>query len=72
VNAYAQRKEDLESRARAEAERALLDAARQAGILRIASRNAQRAVEALLRSLGFEQIEVVTNSRLDTSNAILH
>lgn len=56
----AQRKEDLESRARAVAEKTLLDAALQAGILVDASNNAQRAVEAMLRSLGFEQIEVVT------------
>lgn len=55
----AQRKEDLETRARTEAERALLDAARQAGILTTASKNAQRAVEALLRSLGFETIDVI-------------
>lgn len=56
----AQRKEDLEARARTEAERALLDAARQAGILSAASTNAKRAVEALLRSLEFQQIDVVT------------
>lgn len=55
----AQRKEDLETRARVEAERALIEAARQTGILTVASRNAQRTVEALLRSLGFMQIEVV-------------
>jgi hypothetical protein len=56
----AQRKEDLETRARVEAERALVEAARQAGILDAASRNAERAVEALLRSLGFTQVEVVS------------
>lgn len=59
---FAQRREDLETRARAEAERTLLDAALQAGILESASRNAERAVEALLRSLGFVQIEVVGTS----------
>src|SRR5512133_1953424 len=54
----AQRKEDLEARARAEAERALLDAARQAAILPVAAKNAQRTVTALLHSLGFEHVEV--------------
>lgn len=57
----ARRQEDLESRARLEAERALLEAARSAGILQTASKNAQRAVEALLRSLEFQQIEVVAS-----------
>lgn len=56
----AQRKEDLESRARTEAERALLEAARQAGILSSAAKNAQRAVESLLHSLDFTQVEVST------------
>jgi hypothetical protein len=55
----AQRKEDLEARARVEAERALLEAARSAGILQAASKNAQRSVESLLRSLEFQQIEVI-------------
>lgn len=58
----AQRREDLETRARQEAERTLQDAARKAGILAAASKNAQRAVEALLRSLEFQQIEVVAPS----------
>lgn len=57
----AQRKEDLEARARVEAERALLDAARSAGLLQAATKNAQRAVEALLRSLDFQQIEVAAS-----------
>jgi hypothetical protein len=61
----ARRSEDLESRARAEAERALIDAARQTGILEAASRNAQRAVEALLRSLGFERIVVTVSAPRD-------
>ena len=53
----ARREEDLESRARAEAERALVDAAREAGILVRARENARRVVEGLVRSLGYTQIE---------------
>ncbi len=63
----AQRKEDLESKARTEAERTLLEAARQAGILPAASNNARRAVEALLRSLGFEWVEVVAQPTPDSA-----
>jgi hypothetical protein len=37
----------------------LLDAARETGILTRAGQGAQRVVEGLLRSLGFEQVEVV-------------
>lgn len=53
----ARRQEDLESRARAEAERALVDAARETGILVRARENARRVVEGLVRSLGYTQIE---------------
>ncbi|MFZ5896210.1 MAG: DUF4230 domain-containing protein [Myxococcota bacterium] len=53
----ARRQEDLESRARAEAERALEEAAREAGVLLRARENARRVVEGLVRSLGYEQIE---------------
>lgn len=53
----ARREEDLESRARAEAERALVDAAREAGILVRARENARRVVEGLVRSLGYTQVE---------------
>ncbi|MGC4087801.1 MAG: DUF4230 domain-containing protein [Polyangiaceae bacterium] len=55
----ARRHEDLESRARAEAERALVDSAREAGILLKARENARRVVEGLVRSLGYERIEFV-------------
>jgi hypothetical protein len=54
----ARRQEDLETRARNEAERALVDAAREAGILPHAGENARRVVEGLLRSLGYEHIEI--------------
>jgi len=54
----ARRKENLETKARNEAESALLDAAREAGILQRAGENARRVVEGLARSLGYEDVEV--------------
>jgi hypothetical protein len=54
----ARRQESLETRARQEAERALLDAAREVGILPRAAENARRVVEGLLRSLGCQAVEV--------------
>lgn len=53
----ARRQEDLESRARAEAERALVESAREAGVLLRARENARRVVEGLVRSLGYTKIE---------------
>jgi hypothetical protein len=53
----ARRQEDLESRARAEAERALVESAREAGVLLRARENARRLVEGLVRSLGYTQVE---------------
>lgn len=52
------RKEDLESRARQEAEASLRDAALDAGILDRARTGAEKAVEALLRSFGYERVEI--------------
>jgi hypothetical protein len=54
----ANRNENLESRARKEAERTLIEAARQAGLLNRASDNARRTVEALVHSLGYDKVEV--------------
>jgi len=54
----ATRKENLETRARQEAERSLIEAALQAGLLSRAANNAQRAVEGLVRGLGYSQVEV--------------
>ena len=54
----AERKENLESRARKEAERTLIESARQAGLLKRASDNARRTVEALVHSLGYDKVEV--------------
>jgi hypothetical protein len=52
------RKEDLESRARKEAKASLQDAALDAGILDRAKKGAEKAVETLLRSFGYETIEI--------------
>lgn len=54
----ARRRESLETDARREAERTLREAALEAGILERAERNAARTVEALVRSLGYEHVEV--------------
>lgn len=54
----AERRENLESRARKEAERTLIESARQAGLLKRASDNARRTVEALVHSLGYDKVDV--------------
>lgn len=58
TGALATRQENLETRARQEAERTLVDAALQAGLLERASDNARRAVEGVVRALGYQQVEV--------------
>ncbi len=58
TDALAQRRENLETRARKEAERTLTQAALDAGILDKAENSVGRTVESLLRSLGYQQIEV--------------
>jgi hypothetical protein len=59
----ARRQEALETRARSEAERALLDAAREAGILDRAEESARQTVERLVRSLGYDVVEVRSPTR---------
>lgn len=54
----ARRNPGLETDARREAERTLADAALEAGILERAETNAARTVEALIRSLGYEHVDV--------------
>lgn len=54
----AERHENLESRARKEAERTLIESAQQAGLLKRAAENARRTVEALVHSLGYDKVEV--------------
>ena len=59
---FTTRHEDLETRARQEAERTLEDSAVASGILERARTNAEHTVEALVRSLGYTS--VVVTSRL--------
>ena len=54
----AKRQESLEARARAEAERSLVEAAKQAQILDKAGDNARRVISKLVQSLGYSQIEI--------------
>ena len=54
----AQRHEDLEGKARAEAESSMKGGAVDAGILDRAQAGAEREVRSLLKSLGFEQVDV--------------
>ena len=61
----ARRSVDLETRARREAERTLRDAAIEAGIERRARQGAQRAIESLVRSLGYEEVTVRFRAHLD-------
>jgi hypothetical protein len=58
TDALAKRQETLETRARQEAERSLRDAALAGGILPRAREGAERTVGTLLRSLGFEVVEI--------------
>jgi hypothetical protein len=62
TGALASRQENLETRARQEAERSLVDAALQAGLLNRASDNAKHAVESLLRGLGYDQVDVTVRA----------
>jgi hypothetical protein len=54
----AERKEGLEARAREEAERTLVQAATEAGLLERSDASIRRTVESLLRSLGFDEVQV--------------
>lgn len=56
----AQRREDLETLARREAQTSLEAAAVEAGVLARADRSAARTVEALVRSLGYTEVTVRT------------
>jgi thiamine phosphate synthase YjbQ (UPF0047 family) len=58
TGALATRQENLETRARQEAEKSLVDAALQAGLLARASENARRAVEGVVRALGYVDVNV--------------
>ena len=54
----ARRRENLETRARPEAEKTLVEAAREAGIIARAEENATRTVGDLVRSLGYAEVDV--------------
>ncbi len=69
TGALANRQENLETRARQEAERTLVEAALQAGLLQRASVNAKHAVGALVRGLGYESVEVGVREATATSDA---
>ena len=58
----AERRDNLETRARQEAERTLVESARQAGLLKRSGDNAKRTVEALVHSLGYDKVEVTVRS----------
>jgi hypothetical protein len=58
TSTLARRQEALETRARQAAERELVAAAREAGVLKRAGDSTVRVVEGLLRSLGYREIEV--------------
>jgi len=58
----ADRHENLESRARREAEKTLVESARQAGLLARASDNARRTVEALVHSKPGDKVEVTVRA----------
>lgn len=58
TDALARRRESLETEARQEAERTLEHAALETGILERAERNAARTIESLVRSLGYQEVEV--------------
>jgi hypothetical protein len=58
TDTLASRKESLETRARQEAERSIVEAAQQAGIIERARQNTRRTVETLVRSLGYTEVTV--------------
>lgn len=59
TDTFATRNESLEGKARLEAETSMRDTALKGGILARARAQAERTVRATLRSMGFEQVEVV-------------
>lgn len=61
TGALARRQEDLETRARREAERSLEQTAVEGGILQRARVNAERTVAAFVRSLGYDNVTVTSH-----------
>jgi hypothetical protein len=58
TDVLAERKESLETEARREAERSIVEAALESGILERAGKNAAKTIETLVRSLGYRRVEV--------------
>jgi hypothetical protein len=58
TDTLAQRKETLETEARLEAEKSIVEAAKQSGLLDRAKANAKRTVEGLVRSLGYDEVHI--------------
>jgi hypothetical protein len=58
TGALAERAESLETRARQEAEKTLRDAALEAGLIERGRHSAQRTIETLVRSLGYQHVTV--------------
>lgn len=58
TDVLAKRKESLETRARREAERSIVEAAKEAGILERARKNTRNTVGSLVKSLGFSKVTV--------------
>lgn len=69
TDVLATRRENLETRARQEAERSLAAAALEGGILARAERNVRISVSALVRSLGFSEVEVRFRGEADTAHS---
>ncbi len=59
---------DLETLARQQAERSILEAALEDGILDLAQRNADLYVEGLLRALGFEEVVLIQGTPAPNQN----
>jgi hypothetical protein len=62
TDVLAQRKEDLETRARQEAERTLEQSAVDGGILERARTNAERTIATFVRSLGYTSVSVTSRA----------
>lgn len=58
TDTFASRRENLEERARREATKTIERAAMEAGLLDRARQGAERAIRSLMRSAGFEEVEI--------------
>lgn len=72
TDALARRRESLEARARQEAESTLRQAAVEAGILDRAKLSTTRTIDSVLRSLGFEDIQIEWKTFSDPQGEVIH